>query len=88
MSATPAVLASPFRALRRALASVERALRPGDVPAAPGPDAGATVDDPTTTRELLVPAVTGEAPAARASRQARDYLERRRNQLRRQLDGR
>ena len=94
MSASSATTSLPFRALRHALDRVERALRPASdadaasrTPVAPA----VTVDDDldsTTTRELLVPRPTDEPAAARASRQAQDYLERRRRKLNRQLEGR
>ena len=94
MSATTAFL--PLRAVRRMLGHVDAALRPATPVATaealappdrsiPSPDED---EDATTTRELLVPARTGEPPAARASRQAQDYLERRRRKLNRQLDER
>lgn len=88
MSATPATTVLPLRAVRRVLDRVERALRPSD-PDEPAIDVTTADDlDSTTTRELLVPTTTGEPRAARASRQAQDYLERRRRKLSRQLDGR
>lgn len=92
MSATAATASLPVRALRRALDRVERVLRPAaEVDAAP-----VSVDvsdvhpdlDSTTTRELLIPTRTDEPAAARASRQAQDYLERRRRKLSQQLEGR
>lgn len=97
MPATLTVVASPLRAVRRALDRFERALRPedavapgsrgpGDLDDADGPDRDEL--DATTTRELLVPSPTDEAAATRASRQAQDYLERRRRKLRRELEGR
>ena len=89
MALPPTVPATfPFRTVRRVLDQVERALRPAD--AVDDLDDGAitTVDvDATTTQELLVPR-TGEPHAVRASRQAQDYLERRRRKLNQQLDGR
>ena len=42
-------------------------------------------DDGSATRELLLAAAHDEPPAARASRQARIYLERRRRQLNAEL---
>ncbi len=92
MSATATTATLPLRALRRALGRVERALRPvGDLDAAP---TSATVTDaptdvdPTMTQELLIPRVTDEPAAARASRQAQDYLAWRRHKLSRQLEDR
>ena len=92
MSATSTAAILPLRALRHALGRVERALRPlGDVDAGP---ASLTVTDvpgdldPTMTQELLVPRLTDEPAAARASRQAQDYLEWRRRKLSRQLEDR
>ena len=91
MTATPTAVAAPFRVVRRVLDHVERALRPSDAAldptAAPAP-APVTDEDSLTTRELLVPGSTDEPHAARASRQAQDYLERRRRKLSRQLEGR
>ena len=68
-----------LRLLRRALDTVEQALRPDDDPRTPD-------DDSETTRDILLPMSTGEPPARRAQRQAHDYLERRRRKLARQLD--
>ena len=91
MSAT-ATVSLPLRALRRALDRVERVLRPvEDVDPAPASVDVSDVDadlDSTTTRELLIPTRTDEPAAARASRQAQDYLERRRRKLSQQLEGR
>lgn len=97
MSATPAAV-SPVRAVRRVLDQLERALRPAedpfdgaDTPAVsvrPVPSRPAEDDlDSTTTTELLIP-TSDEPHAARASRQAQAYLERRRRKLSRQLEGR
>lgn len=94
MSATTVFL--PLRAVRRALGVIERAVRPAApvattraLPASDDPASSPDADgDSTTTREMLVPARTGEAAAARASRQAQDYLERRRRKLNEQLGGR
>lgn len=101
MSATSATTNLPLRALRHALDRVERALRP--TPSETGTsldhDTVATCStavaapssddlDSTTTRELLIPRATDEPAAARASRQAADYLERRRRKLSRQLEDR
>lgn len=83
------IVASPLRAVRRALDRFERALRPegdGGLDDADGPDRDEL--DATTTGELLVPSSTDEAAATRASRQAQDYLERRRRKLRRELEER
>lgn len=97
MSATPATAdLRPLRFVRRVLDQVERALRPDrpggeaiDPPAsaddAPVPGRPADDLDSTTTRELLVP-TSDEPAAARASRQAQAYLERRRRKLARTLD--
>lgn len=92
MSATSTAAILPLRALRRALGRVERALRPvGDVDAAPRSiivtDVAADLDS-TTTQELLIPRLTDEPAATRASRQAQDYLEWRRRKLSRQLEAR
>lgn len=91
MTATPVPATFPFRTVRRVLDQVERALRPADaVDDLDGIDERAIAPadvDATTTRELLVPR-TGEPHAVRASRQAQDYLERRRRKLNQQLDGR
>ena len=92
MTATPTAVAAPFRAVRRVLDQVERALRPADAelePTIPAPEPAPVADeDSLTTRELLVPRSTDEPHAARASRQAQDYLERRRRKLNQQLEGR
>ncbi len=92
MSATATAAILPLRALRRALGRVERALRPdGDVDAVA---TSATVTDapvapdPTMTQELLIPRLTDEPAATRASRQAQDYLAWRRHKLSRQLEDR
>jgi hypothetical protein len=99
MSATPATAdLRPLRFVRRVLDQVERALRPdrpgGEAldPPAPAPADDAPVPgrpdddlDSTTTRELLVP-TSDEPAAARASRQAQAYLERRRRKLARTFD--
>lgn len=89
MSATTVLL--PFRAVRHVLGRIDRVMRPAAPVATteamspcPDPSRG-TDEDSTTTRELLVPARTGEPAAARASRQAQDYLERRRRKLTEQL---
>ena len=92
MSAPSATSTSPLRALRRVLDRLERLLRPDEaVDAAPTSrtvvDAVPADVDSTTTRELLIPRPTGEPAAARASRQAQDYLERRRRKLAQLLDG-
>lgn len=83
MSATPATTVFPLRTVRRLLDRVERALRPSE---ADEPAVDPTAVDDLDTRELLVPSASGEPRAARASRQAQDYLERRRRKLSRQLD--
>ena len=67
-----------LRLVRRALDTVEQALRPDDDPR--------TDTETETTRDILLPTSTGEPPARRAQRQAHDYLERRRRELARQLD--
>ena len=92
MSATSTTVTLPLRALRRALGRVERVLRPVEVVGA-GPASTTVTDidlhgDSTTTQELLVPRLTDEPAATRASRQAQDYLERRRRKLNQQLEGR
>lgn len=69
-----------LRLARRALDHVERALRPD------AGDHAADDEDTETTRDILLPATTGEPPARRAERQAHDYLARRRRKLARQLD--
>ncbi len=89
--------ALPVRVVRRTLDRVERVLQPdrdpdGAIDAAP--DEPATVeavpavaeDDSSVTRELLLATTTDEPRAARASRQARLYLERRRQKLSEALD--
>lgn len=95
MSATTVIL--PLRVARRALGVIERTLRPASPPEPPAEamadpqSAGASASDDadsTSTRELLVPTSGDEPAATRASRQAQDYLERRRRKLSRQLDGR
>ena len=90
MSATSTAAILPLRALRRALGRVERVLRP-DLDAGPScvtvTEVPAEVDS-ATTQELLVPRLTDEPAATRASRQAQDYLERRRRKLSRQLEDR
>lgn len=95
MSATPAAV-SPVRAVRRVLDQLERALRPVDA-SVEDADASAVSDgrarrrpleddlDSTTTTELLIP-TSDEPHAARASRQAQAYLERRRRKLNRLLE--
>ena len=91
MSAPSATSTSPLRALRRVLDPVERLLRPREA-SDPTPRSRDVVDpvtadlDSTTTQELLVPRRTGEPAAERASRQAQDYLERRRRKLAKQLE--
>ena len=69
-----------LRLIRRALDTVEQALRPDDDPRTPADT------DTETTRDILLPTSTGEPPARRAQRQAHDYLERRRRKMARQLD--
>lgn len=90
MTASPAIAqrVNPLRIVRRVLDTVERALRPAADrdPVEPGAvDTAAPDLDTSTTRELLLPVLTGEAPARRAQRQASDYLERRRRKLAEQL---
>ena len=92
MSATPAPAMQPLHVLRRVLDRLERVLRPEEADG-PALTSRAVVDpvpvdlDSTTTQELLLPRRTSEPAAARASRQAQDYLERRRRKLSRQLEG-
>lgn len=87
----------PLRVARRALGLLERVRRPSSEPASPAeatqgprPPMASPWDDAdsASTRELLVPTSGDEPPATRASRQAQDYLERRRRKLSQQLDER
>lgn len=85
--------ALPVRVVRRTLERVERVLQPerdldGVIdttsadPPMPTEDVPAIAeDDSSVTRELLLATTTDEPRAARASRQARLYLDRRRQKL-------
>jgi hypothetical protein len=70
--------------LRQLLDWVESTLRDADE-LKPDPKPS---DAALTTRELLLPRDTGEPASLRARRQAADYLERRRQHLREDLQGR
>ncbi len=88
----------PARVVRRTLERVERVLQPGreldgevdvaaDAPPAPIEDVPVVAEeDSSVTRELLLATTIDEPRAARASRQARLYLERRRQKLNEALD--
>lgn len=100
MSASRVSDTLPVKMVRATLDRVERVLRPvmlTDPSGAPEQDPeasaspiegipGADMEDSSITRELLLPTATDEPAAARASRQAREYLERRRRLLRAALD--
>lgn len=98
MTVSRVTSALPHRVVRRTLDRVERVLQPGrdgdagidaapDEPPAPIEDVPAVAeDDSSVTRELLLATTTDEPRAARASRQARLYLERRRQKLSEALD--
>lgn len=79
--------ARAVRLARRTLDAVENALRPDDatLPSGGDDDNGA---DATTTQDILIPRDTGERASSRATRQAQDYLARRRRKLREDLDSR
>lgn len=83
--------ALPMKVARHTLGLFGRALRPlaaerDTAQEPPVVDLFAPADDDSSmTRELLLATAGDEAPAERASRQARLYLERRRRRLNQQL---